>query len=363
MLLHALCWLGLEGIVLAQDSFDPLAHVDPLIGASNGGNVFPGASLPYGMAKAVADTDSPSNQGGFTMDGSRVTGFSMMHDSGTGGNPSLGNFALFPYTNCPDGDINRCAFPKRTRAAFGGFSNSTVSAKPGIFGITLDSGIRAEMTTAHHTSLFRFTFPTVEADGDSVQPLILQDLTDLANSRQDNATVSVDPTTGRITGNARFLPSFGGGNFVLYFCTDFEGAEILESGIFVDSRASTEVKNLTISRSINGYPLPGGAFVKFTSGVEPVLARTATSFISEARACEHAETEIPNFDFEAVSDAATQVWREKMSPIKVSAVGVNSSLLTNFYSGIYRTMINPQNYTGENPLWSSSEPYFDSFYW
>jgi putative alpha-1,2-mannosidase len=38
-------------------------------------------------------------------------------------------------------------------------------------------------------------------------------------------------------------------------------------------------------------------------------------------------------------------------------------MLTNFYSGIYRTMINPQNYTGENPLWSSSEPYFDSFYW
>lgn len=26
-------------------------------------------------------------------------------------------------------------------------------------------------------------------------------------------------------------------------------------------------------------------------------------------------------------------------------------------------MINPQDYTGENPLWESSEPYFDSFYW
>jgi len=30
------------------------------------GNVFPGATLPYGMAKAVADTNSGSNQGGFT---------------------------------------------------------------------------------------------------------------------------------------------------------------------------------------------------------------------------------------------------------------------------------------------------------
>ena len=64
---------------------DPLQYVDQLIGSSNGGNVFSGATLPYGMAKAVADTNSTSNQGGFTLDGTNVTGFSSMHDSGTGG--------------------------------------------------------------------------------------------------------------------------------------------------------------------------------------------------------------------------------------------------------------------------------------
>ncbi|KAK4234555.1 glycoside hydrolase [Achaetomium macrosporum] len=356
------CWLALMGTALARDVFDPLSYVDPLIGASNGGNVFPGASMPYGMAKTVADTNSGSRQGGFTMDGSAVTGFSMMHDSGTGGNPSLGNFALFAYANCPEGDINQCAFPKRTRAAFGGFSNNDVSAKPGTFGITLHSGIRAEMTTTHHASLFKFTFPTDDPDGEPARPLILQDLTDLADSRQDNGTVTVDPTTGRITGSARFLPSFGTGSYELHFCTDFSGTKILDSGVFVNSRASTEVQTLTISRSINGYPLPGGAFVRFNSGAEPILVRTATSFISASRACEHAEKEIPHFNFDAVSEAATKAWRKKMSPIKVSTNKVNGSMLTNFYSGIYRTMINPQNYTGENPLWSSSEPYFDSFY-
>lgn len=36
------------------------------------------------MAKAVADSDSDSNQGGFTTDGANITGFSSMHDSGTG---------------------------------------------------------------------------------------------------------------------------------------------------------------------------------------------------------------------------------------------------------------------------------------
>ena len=50
--------------------------------------MFAGATLPYGMAKPVADVNG-LNTGGFATDGSGVTGFSAMHDSGTGGNPSL----------------------------------------------------------------------------------------------------------------------------------------------------------------------------------------------------------------------------------------------------------------------------------
>ncbi|KAM7214616.1 glycoside hydrolase [Rhypophila decipiens] len=353
---------GLLSKALAQDSFDPLEYVDPLIGASNGGNVFPGASLPYGMAKAVADTTSGSNQGGFTLDGAPVSGFSMMHDSGTGGSPSLGNFPLFAYTNCPESDINQCVFPKKTRTMFGGVRNDSIIAKPGLFGITLNSSVHVDMTAAHHTALFKFTFPTVGTDGQPAQPLILQDLTDLSSSREDNGTVSVDAETGRITGSARFTSSFSRGQYVLFFCTDFKGGDILDNGIFANSRASADVKDMTISRSINGYPLPGGAFVRFKSGAEPIIARTATSFISVAQACSHAETEIPTFDFDEVVDTATKAWRAKLSPIKVSTEGVNKSMVTNFYSGIYRTMINPQNYTGENPLWESGEPYFDSFY-
>ncbi|KAM7195311.1 glycoside hydrolase [Naviculisporaceae sp. PSN 640] len=347
---------------LDLQTFDPLEYVDPLIGASNGGNVFAGASLPYGMAKAVADTTSESNQGGFTLDGAPVSGFSMMHDSGTGGSPSLGSFPLFAYTNCPQSDIDQCAFPKKTRATFGGVRNETIVAKPGLFGITLNSSVRVDMTAAHHTALFKFTFPSHGTDGQPAQPLILQDLSDLSNSRQDNGTVSVDAETGRITGSARFVSSFSQGQYMLYFCTDFKGADILDNGIFVNSRASAAVKDLTISRSINGYPLPGGAFVRFKSGAEPILVRTATSFISVSQACSHAESEIPTFDFDEVANIATELWRAKLKPIRVSTEGVNKSMVTNFYSGIYRTMINPQNYTGENPLWKSSEPYFDSFY-
>lgn len=210
------------------------------------------------------------------------------------------------------------------------------------------------MTAAMHTSLFRFTFP----DGGS--PTIIFDLSDLSDSRQDNASVSVDDN-GRMTGEARFHPSFGVGDYVAYFCADFQGS-IRESGIYVNSRGSADVKDLKISRGINEYPLPGGGFVRFTDS-SPVLARVGLSYISSEQACQLAEDEIPDFNFHETRSTATDIWRRKMSPIHASTHGVNDSVLTNFYSGIYRTMVNPQNYTGVNPVVSADKIYFDSYYW
>jgi putative alpha-1,2-mannosidase len=190
------------------------------------------------------------------------------------------------------------------------------------------------------------------------------DLTDLSDSRMDNGTVSIDAKTGRMTGSGVFRGSFSTGNYAAYFCADFKGSTIQDTGIFVNSRASASVKTLTISRGINGYPLPGGAFIRFRSpGSSPVLARVGISLISSAQACSSAESEIPTFDFSTTKATAETAWRNKLLPVTVSTNRVDKSLLKNFYSGIYRTMVNPQDYTGENPLWQSTEPYFDSFYW
>ncbi|RDA88411.1 hypothetical protein CP532_5601 [Ophiocordyceps camponoti-leonardi (nom. inval.)] len=343
--------------VIAQPSpFDPLDYVDPLIGSINAGNVFAGATVPYGMAKAVADTDGQSNQGGFNFDGRPVTGFSLMHDSGTGGAPSLGNFPLFPFASCQGDDVNGCAFPKKSRTQFGNYIRESVKARPGYFGLTLASGPEVEMTTTRHTALFRFSF------GPEDKPLILQDLTDLSNSRQDNASVKVDAAARRITGDAVFTPSFGRGQYRLFFCTDFgAGRDVVDSGIFVDSRASSAVQELLISRGMN--PLPGGAFMRFAPGDQPVLARVGISFISSRQACANAEAEMPTWDFREHETAAAEAWRRKLAPISIDATGVDPMFVRTLYSGVYRTMISPQNYTGENPLWDDDgEPYFDSYY-
>lgn len=66
-----LAQLLLEGStpVLGQNtSTDIFQYIDPLIGTVNGGHVFPGATLPFGMAKAVPDVNSDERQGGYASD-------------------------------------------------------------------------------------------------------------------------------------------------------------------------------------------------------------------------------------------------------------------------------------------------------
>lgn len=319
------------------------------------------------MAKAVADTNNPEEkQGGFASDDSEITGFSHMHDSGTGGSPSLGNFPLFPQTGCRDDVLNNCLFTKVDRASQR--KNGSVEAHPGYFAVSLNTSIHNEMTTTNHTALYRFTFPTNTTSLSKplpYSPLILIDLTDLPESRSIGS-IEVNSITGRITGNGTFNPSFGQSTstYELHFCADFSGASIRDTGIFVNNRAANEPKNMSVSPDgISSPPLPVGAWTQFNiPDNNQILVRVGVSFISVAQACRSAESEIPDYDFEGVRDSAEEAWREKLDVIKVDATGVSDLLQTVFWSGTYRAMISPQDYTDENPLWESDEPYYDSYY-
>ncbi|KAE8146224.1 glycosyl hydrolase family 92-domain-containing protein [Aspergillus avenaceus] len=350
--------LGTSTIKTGQDV---LQYVDPLIGSKDGGNAFAGASLPYGMAKAVADVDG-QNTSGFSTDGSNVTGFSALHDAGTGGNPSLGNFPLFPQY-CPEDVVEDCKFPKAVREVH--YVNDSVVARPGYFALALENGIHAEMTTTEHAALFRFNFPPATAsDGSDLSPLIMLDLTDLWNSRQ-NASISVDAQAGRIKANGTFLPSFGAGSYVSYFCADFAGAVVRDSGIWVNNRAGTEPQQLYVTRGFNNFYLQAGGFIRFNRPEDgTVTVRVGLSYVSTDQACKNAEKEIhrPLHDFDNIRKRAERAWRDKLSPISIQPGGATEDLQTSFWSGIYRTMLDPQDLTGENPLWQSDEPYFDSFY-
>ncbi|KAF2702817.1 glycoside hydrolase family 92 protein [Pleomassaria siparia CBS 279.74] len=333
----------------------PYDYVDPLIGTINGGHVFPGATLPFGMAKAVADV-LEENQGGFSSNDSPIYGFSHLHDSGTGGGASLGNFPIFPHAGCPNDDIKACAYPYHTRAT--PRVNGSINARPGYFDITLESQVRAEMTVTSHAALYRFTFPEVPTTPNTtLSPLIVLDLFDLQNSRSA-ANLVVDGASGRITGGGTFAPSFGVGNYTAYFCADFKGAELRDAGVWVNDTPSFE-KSLTVAQQNNA-----GAWVRFKAppSHNQMLVRVGISFISAAQACSNGNREMPSFGFDMALNASVNAWKEKLEVITIDAGGASDVLLKSFWSGIYRSMISPQDYTGENPLWTSTEPYYDSYY-
>lgn len=223
------------------------------------------------------------------------------------------------------------------------------------------------MTATRHTALYRFNVPSGREaysgqDTVPVKPLVLIDLTDIAGTRSDGS-IEVNAENGRITGNGTFSPSFGRGTYSAHFCADFRGAAVRKTGTFVDIFANETAKTLGNGDGIPNLSVSLGAWVHFDHTTKSrLIARVGLSFISVEQACQNAENEIPFYEFDKTVKAAEKVWAEKMSVIKVDHSGVDDGLLKTFWSGLYRTMLSPMDYTGENQLWNSSEPYFDSFY-
>jgi putative alpha-1,2-mannosidase len=293
----------------------------------------------------------------------------------------MGTFPLWAHPGCPGDDFKKCKYPVMERAT--GRVNDSAYASPGYFAINITNTVRAEMTTTHRTALYRFSFLprenisyttyTFEWEPEArntmvnmsikTSPLILVDLTDISMSRRGGG-VQIYPDSGRIIGDGVFNPSFGQGQYHAYFCADFKGAKIRKTGVFEGDEAIDTRKYL--SNALTGFKNPSGsagAWVQFEKPeTDQILARVGLSFMSVDQACRNAELEIPDFDFGGTVKAAEKVWSEKLSVIELDTTGVSDELQTVFWSGLYRSLLSPQNYTGENPMWHSTEPYFDSFY-
>ena len=84
------------------------------------------------------------------------------------------------------------------------------------------------------------------------------------------------------------------------------------------------------------------------------------SFVSIAQARQNLAAEIPRFNFDAVHAAALAQWDRALG--KVELKGETPEQAQIFYTALYHTMLMPTDRTGENPLWKSSEPYYDDYY-
>ncbi|KAK0440865.1 glycosyl hydrolase family 92-domain-containing protein [Desarmillaria tabescens] len=303
-------------------ALDPLQYVNLFIGTINGGHTFPGATIPHGMVKVGMDTDSPGN-------------------SGTGGVCAIGflsqvplsNFKLFPIHNCSA--FEQCLTTIDSRKILRHIlPDGSVDdyASPGYFSTNLSNSIRVELTSTRRTALHRYTFPE-----ESTTPRILLDVTNDGQISANGITMLIDAETGRMTASGSFADSFGIDRYKAYACVDFKG----------------------------DFSGPHGGLVGFPgSGVGPttILARVGISLLSVEQACANAEGEIPDWDFERVVQDSEAQWRDILGRVQVDTERVGENTTTLLYSSLYRTHITPADLTGENPGWSSTEPYYDSFY-
>ena len=113
----------------------------------------------------------------------------------------------------------------------------------------------------------------------------------------------------------------------------------------------------------------GGAIIQLSdsslSGSNVGLARMGVSWSGVDKACAFAGSEVPGVDsaqFDATRTAATSVWDATLGTVQIDTDGASDEHVELFWSSLYRAYISPTNITGDNPLYDSSEPYYDSLY-
>ncbi|KAI9068178.1 glycoside hydrolase family 92 protein [Trametes sanguinea] len=347
---------------------DPASHVNLFIGTTSSGHAFPGVTLPHGMVKVGMDTDSPDNHAGYDSNPSfSATGFSQLHDDGTGGSVPLSLWKIWPFASCGDDnrfevcacDINSRKVLRKTLAD----GSPDDAAEPGYFASNLSTDIRVELTATRRAALHRYTFPA-----NATIPRLVVDITNDGQQSNSVPIVTIDPDTGRVTGGSTFAASFGPGVYRAYTCVDFkgDGFDLGKPAEFGTYLGNSPIRGLVGGiQEYTGYRSELGALLGFNqngNGETAIYARVGVSFISTDQACANAEAEIPTFDFDGTRSAARAAWNDLLGRVQVETDGVDDDTVTLFYSSLYRTHISPADYTGENPLWNSTEPYYDSFY-
>lgn len=333
-----------------------------MLGADKGGNVFVGPTLPFGMAKPGPDYGNNQGNAGWRATGD-LNGFSQLHVSGTGGGPKYGNILVQPQAD--KADPANASAPREDEHAEVGY----YSVKLG------GSGIKAEVTTARRTPVYRFTYPDNKERTLLVNVgHLLMELHDSPHRYHESQVLFatdvhvVSPT--EISGmqasvmgwNIQTVPM----RFFFYLIAD---TPAVTSGTWEDGKAPVEgAKRARYSFPFTLVTIPNppapvvstGAYLTFAPGSKPVTFKVGLSFVSVEQAKQNAMSEVQGFDFDATRKAAVAAWTKELSTIKIT--GGTPDERQQFATGLYHSMLMPVDRTGENPLWLTTGPTYDDFY-
>ncbi|KAK7567492.1 putative alpha-1,2-mannosidase [Phyllosticta citricarpa] len=326
-------------------------YVDPFFGSENGGNVFPGVvPAPFSMVKLGIDVSSGTTDAysGYLPSGN-VTGFSMMHESGTGGAPKYGVVSQLPVV----GNISN---PLAAELAVS--RRVPDQAQVGYYRTELSNAVVVQLAATNHAGLYQYQFPESSVANVVVDVShVLPSYRGLGWEQHYSGGSFQVFDDGHYEGNGTYN---GGWNlspdWTIHFCGRFDKTPRSQKTF---SGNGTRIWEYGAHDSVSGTQRVGGVF---SFNESHVVSRVGISFLSSERACSHIDYEIPaSTTLSELVQQAQETWTSNVFS-KVTTTETNATLLTQLYSSLYGMHLLPSNRTGENPHWESTEPYYDDWF-
>ncbi|TVZ55407.1 putative alpha-1,2-mannosidase [Lutibacter sp. Hel_I_33_5] len=330
-----------------KPSKDFVQFVNPMIGTSKMGHVFPGATAPFGMVQLSPQTnfevmfkDNKYNTktyeycAGYQYKDSTIVGFAHTNFSGTG-HSDLGDLLVMPTVGKLV--LNPLKTKEGEKGFYSKFSHKNETAKAGYYKVDLeDYNIKAELTASERVGFHQYTFPK------SSESHILLDLV-YNVYHHDNKNVwtflrveNDSTVTGyrQTKGWARTKKVF----FAIKFSKPFKSYghkkydKITYDGFY---RRFNQKENFPemAGKDIRAY------FNFDTKESEKIKMKFALSSVSSAGAMKNLEAEIPHWDFEKTKNETQQKWNKELSKIEVETL--EESQKETFYTALYHTMLSP----------------------
>lgn len=302
--------------------------VDPMIGSDYHGNVFVGASVPFGMVQL-----GPTNMSkgwhwcsGYHYSDSTIIGFAHTHLNGTGIG-DLGDILFMPTTGKPT--TFKGTFSDLSKGYVSKFSHSHEKVQPGYYSVLLQKyGINAELTATSRGGYHRYTFPKCAESN------IIIDLGEGIDWDEPTETMLKQIDAHTIEGY-RYSRGWAK-NQKVYFRAEFSK----------DMRFTKVVEPVFRSRSKDSLNVQKAVLQFSTSKDEIVEAKVALSYVSCENAAQNLKAELPNWDFKKTVADAQAKWNAELSKIQIQTR--DKKVRTMFYTSLFRTMISPSKFCDVN---------------
>ncbi|HWT51019.1 MAG TPA: GH92 family glycosyl hydrolase [Caulobacter sp.] len=309
------------------------------LGDDNQGDTIPGPTLPNGSIHPSPETPKPSNAGYNPAE--PIAGFAQLHSQGSGGVTTYGAFLLSPQVGEAQFDEAAHLSPK---------ADEVLAADQ--YSVLLSRyGVRAAVTPAHYSAIYRLDFPTTD------QAQLVFDVTRKVGGlvASDEADVKLYPAEGKIVGHVKAKGYWNPALIDIWFVAKFDQKPTAWGVFDKDGRraAATEGKTGPDQR------LGAWQTFKATAG-KPLLVKIAVSFTSAETAEALLDREIPDWSYDRVRQEARKAWNDRLGEIEVS--GLDEAQTRRFYTAFYHASTHPRDRSLDQPAKELSRPNWDDHY-